>query len=813
MNVQFVDIVETSSVTGAIGNATSGKSTLRMSEAIVDTKSPRMFIPHDASIFVDTTNAEVSAKNRRELTESGPPTTGVLKALVIRVVDRNNLGPDLSINQLKNDVFKDAVSLQSQTKTCSYGKLQIQPFVGKTPSNQNIKNGVVNVQIDYAMGSGEEGMDQAAMMAANEQLGDLNDSMFDLVLFCFPPGNNFVAFAYPHSKYSFYNNEYCGYSAAQMHEVGHNIGLAHSGQLEEGEYGDVSGVMGAAPTGDDQRMCYNPQKNYQLGWYEDKVKTINPLDGVGRREFILNGVSDYERNEDAIVVLRLEQSKLQTSMQVQQDFYIGFNRATGINADTPEDANKVTVVRKDSGVPEEYGQSTKIASLSPGMTHVIQNFNGEEGNVYIEFFGIKDGEAKIIIADSETPVAEGNCKKFTIELNTDNYPEDNSWTIARNDGWGEVVAASPKYTETGKKYVQEVCLPMGAEDRTYKFIILDGYKDGMCCSHGQGSYKGYDDKGELVFSGGESFEVQEHLMQVPKDSNHPEPTAPPTQAPTNAGSVGNCENFTVEIKTDNFPEDTSWEILDPSGETKFSRDTFSNKLTVYKTEVCLNYDINYEFVMLDSHGDGICCSQGSGHYKVINSKGEVVVDGIQGGFQKKEHTIELGSEFTDPDSDNSCVEFSVEVRTDNFPEDSSWSILDKSGNEKFSRDSFDKSSTVFSDKVCLDNDTEYNFIMMDSFSDGLCCNNGQGYYKVMDSSGNAVVNGIEGNFNQMEHPIIVGSVTEAPVKICEDRGDKFKWKPSSKSRYCKFWSKKKCNVVNHFTDLPIWHDCPVSCNR
>jgi len=84
--------------------------------------------------------------------------------------------------------------------------------------------------------------------AAKDTIGDLDDPMFDLVMICLPPGqSDILAFAFNNSKYSFYNDEWCGYVDAQMHEVGHNLGLAHSGSLEEGEYGDTSGLMGVSP--------------------------------------------------------------------------------------------------------------------------------------------------------------------------------------------------------------------------------------------------------------------------------------------------------------------------------------------------------------------------------------------------------------------------------------------------------------------------------------------------------------------------------------------------------------------------------------
>jgi hypothetical protein len=104
------------------------------------------------------------------------------------------------------------------------------PFKGDTPNNKYIENGILDVKVNNAA-DGESGLVKAAVEAANEQIGDLEDPMFDLVMFCFPPGNNFLAFAYISSKNPFYSNTWCGSVSATMYEIGHNLGFAHSGQL------------------------------------------------------------------------------------------------------------------------------------------------------------------------------------------------------------------------------------------------------------------------------------------------------------------------------------------------------------------------------------------------------------------------------------------------------------------------------------------------------------------------------------------------------------------------------------------------------
>jgi len=390
---QFVDIVESSAVAGTLANAKSGESTLTVTEAFVDTDSPRMYIPDNARFRVDTIDDAPTrvAKNRK----LGPELTGTLKALVIRVSDKDGIELDQKTAQLRKNVFEDDASLSTQTEACSYGKLKIEPFTGRTPSNRNVNNGVVNVEMDYSMADGGDiSMQKAAMNAAKEYVGDLNDPMFDLVMFCFPPGkSNFIAYAFPNSRYSFYNNDWCGYVSAQMHEVGHNLNLGHSGEGSS-PYGDVTGMMGSSPATDDMKRCYNPQKSYQLGWYEDKTETINPLDGSGEYEFVLNGIADYEKNDDALVILRLEQTSL------LPDYYVGFNRAEGINKNTWEDIDKVTIVRKDKGGPKEYGQSTKVGSLEPGKSFTIESFN-DQRDIEISFVSLEDGDARIVVIDSD----------------------------------------------------------------------------------------------------------------------------------------------------------------------------------------------------------------------------------------------------------------------------------------------------------------------------------------------------------------------------------------------------------------------------
>jgi len=667
----FVDLVESTAVRATIANATSGETLMTVSEAIIDAEEPRMYIPDHASIHIHdltTGSHRVSRKNntdrdpvsndnnedsndRRRLSK-GPSTIGQLQTLVIRLTDKNNVSPTSNVAKLVNDVFTDSVSLKTQTHACSYGKLNIEPFHGNTPSNTYINNGVVDIQMDYVMGSNAPGMDQAALKAAQDHIGDLNDPMFDLLLFCFPPGEtDFLAFAYPSSKFSFYNDEWCGFVAAQMHEVGHNLGLAHSGQSGESEYGDQTGYMGGSPGVDDFKMCFNPQKSYQLGWYEDQTQTFNPLDGTSQREFILNGVSDYQKNTDAFVVLRMRQ------LSKEQDYYIGYNRATGINEQSGEDKGAVTIVRKEYGSPKTYAQSTKIAALQPGQRIVIPNYNGSNESVQIAFTGLKDnGDARIIVLDNDQPppLPPGSCKHFTVELVTDEYPDDNKWYIKDKGDWGRIAAISMLFPNPETEYRQVVCLPQGKFAKNYLFAIEDKYGDGM---RGNAGYRVFNDQGQLQFEGGSEFtdsnKIVFHNIMVPEDPDPPPPTESPTKSPTQAPTqTPPCRNHFVEVKTDGYPGDSSWQFVTFDAiqdEQVFVESTPYTDPGTETTTVCLYEGWDYVFRFKDDYGDGLCCggsSQSKGYYKVTDALGTVVVDSgqLEDDFKQRDYpfTVTVG---------------------------------------------------------------------------------------------------------------------------------------------------------------------------
>jgi len=454
--------------------------------------------------------------------------TGSLNTLVVRVVANDSQPPIATA--LSEDIFNDPYCLKSQYAACSYGKLTIQEYEpGDGISNvPTVAPGIVEVNIQTnAIGLSKESIEDLAKAELNKLL-DTDDpgSMFDIVMFCMPPGTgNWLAFARIGDWASSYNDDWCQSISSQMHEVGHSIGLHHSGENtgtdSAQEYGDQTGYMGFSYKSDDAPiMCFNPAKSFDLGWYVDKQIDLDPNSDLSQEviSFTLNGVADYgDMTAGRYIVVKIG------------NFFIGYNRKAGINQGVMEAGNQVTVIER---LGSDADSKSKLAArLNPGDNFIIDITSIVQINIKFESIDGNDAVVGINLAN-EIAVCEGEYDaEIEITFITDRYPKETKWGIT--DSAGQFVFSKDGYNAIGT-YVETVSsLCRGIQ---YFFVIEDQFGDGICCQWGEGNISGTYGDVELfnnIGGVGNTFTSQKIVsFTLPIASSTSSPTATPTSSPT-----------------------------------------------------------------------------------------------------------------------------------------------------------------------------------------------------------------------------------------------------------------------------------------
>ena len=98
-----------------------------------------------------------------------------------------------------------------------------------------------------------------------------------------------------------------------------------------------------------------------------------------------------------------------------------------------------------------------------------------------------------------------------------------------------------------------------------------------------------------------------------------------------------CGEFVLDLTTDNFGGETSWEITDAMGSIVASGDSYSSNSSF--TEMESLDDGCYDFTIYDAFDDGICCTFGTGSYSIA-------LDGTE---------LASGGDFASSETTSFCV--------------------------------------------------------------------------------------------------------------------------------------------------------------
>jgi len=163
------------------------------------------------------------------------------------------------------------------------------------------------------------------------------------------------------------------------------------------------------------------------------------------------------------------------------------------------------------------------------------------------------------------------------------------------------------------------------------------------CSGNQGNDRIYLD--DIEFEG--SMAASPDPIQEPTLSPTPAPsTSSPTTSPTPAPSKSSptilsptgppttgCKTFTFDLTTDDFGYEVTFTLADASSGIIRLKGGGYDSSNSYQETVCL-IDGRYMFTISDSHGDGICCDNGSGNYS-ISLDGNLLKTGDDFGFEEQ----------------------------------------------------------------------------------------------------------------------------------------------------------------------------------
>ena len=245
-------------------------------------------------------NSNSDSENVRRRLNGNNRFEGTKKVLVVRVTDKDGRSVKGNAYTLSDKLFGtygDRVTMKSGFSACSFGKLTMTHDYG-SEVNKNLLSapGVVDIRIGVSLTkSTQETIINDAKQALKRKMGMKNlPGPFDHIIFvveeCYQVGTTcqFAAWAYMNHWLSVYVGENYKFPAVVMHEMGHNLNLAHSGGTDGEEYTDHTCLMGN-PWFEDNvgRMCFNPAKNYQIAFAAGRYDLLRCVPFMNRFHSLL----------------------------------------------------------------------------------------------------------------------------------------------------------------------------------------------------------------------------------------------------------------------------------------------------------------------------------------------------------------------------------------------------------------------------------------------------------------------------------------------------------------------------------------------
>ena len=185
--------------------------------------------------------------------------------------------------------------------------------------------------------------------------------------------------------------------------------------------------------------------------------------------------------------------------------------------------------------------------------------------------------------------------------------------------------------------------------------------------------------GNLASGGSEAIDLGTYTETGNLDVTLVEVNGEDWEAHQDIDVVGSVESTTyvqVRIRTDNWPEETSWSIQDSNGANIAGVNSYSEADTEFTYDVALDLNECYTFTILDAYGDGLYASQwgdyADGYAQIVKMDGEAELGFVldyQGssGVEWAELVIGMeAAETTNVDEEAVALESAVNVYANPF---------------------------------------------------------------------------------------------------------------------------------------------------
>lgn len=179
----------------------------------------------------------------------------------------------------------------------------------------------------------------------------------------------------------------------------------------------------------------------------------------------------------------------------------GFQTLTSANFDISVNGNSTS-----------FPWTGEVAFMETGsFSFPLIGLQGGDNTIEVEARSPNGGADQDLSNNSTATTVEYIDDPVEISLNllTDNFPEETTWEVTNLSGGGVIASGGPYPGMVATQIVETFC---GSQDDCFIFRIFDSFGDGICCAYGQGSYTITGTDGAPLASSTGEFGFEESIV-------------------------------------------------------------------------------------------------------------------------------------------------------------------------------------------------------------------------------------------------------------------------------------------------------------